>query len=187
MKIFCHRVAASRQSAAGKSNGSECGALPSRRYCRGVSLIECLVYIAVFALMLGGGTAAFYFCWDHTRSVIFTSGEIESALHTGEAWRADVRAATGKIFVETSAVGSTVKIPEGKNEVTYRFVDDQLFRETSAPQHSRVLLERVKVSEVKSTARGGLDAWRWELELQPRQAETRSPLCFTFEAAQAKP
>ena len=65
-------------------------------------LMECLVYIAVFAILLGGGTAAFYFCWDHSKALIYATDDIASALHAGERWRADVRAATGKITVETT-------------------------------------------------------------------------------------
>lgn len=153
----------------------------------GVSLIECLVYIAVFGILLGGGTAAFYFCWDHTRAVVFTANEVETALRAGETWRADVRAATGKISVETTAAGEVVKIPEGGKDIIYRFIGGELRREIPAHNHSRVLLERVKVSEVKSAVRDGVSAWRWDLELQPRRKEAQFPLLFTFEAAQPKP
>ena len=84
-------------------------------------LIECLVYVLVFAILLGGATTVFYFCWDHSRAVIFTADDIASALHAGERWRADVRAATGKITVETSATGEVARIPEGARMVSYRF------------------------------------------------------------------
>jgi hypothetical protein len=159
---------------------------PARR-CSGVSLIECLVYIAVFAILLGGGMAAFYFCWDHTRAVIFTTSEIESALHAGETWRADVRAATGKISVETTAAGETVKIPEGEKEIVYRSSNGELRREIPAQKSSRLLLEKVKASEIKIAPRDGAAVWCWELELTPRRKETQFPLLFTFEAAQMKP
>ena len=69
------------------------------RGASGVLLIECLVYVFVFAILLGGATTVFYFCWDHSRAVIFTTDDIASALRAGERWRADVRAATGKITV----------------------------------------------------------------------------------------
>jgi hypothetical protein len=158
-----------------------------RSHQTGVALIECLVYIAVFALLMGGGTTAFYFCWDHTRAVIFTTNEIQSALTAGETWRADVRAASGKISIQTTTTSETVTIPEGSKNVVYRFADGQLFREIPAQNHSRVLLDRVKASEITSAARDGVDAWRWELEIQPRRKETHLPLLFTFEAAQTKP
>jgi len=91
--------------------------ISSVRRQAGILLIECMVYIFVFAILLGIGTAAFYFCWDHTRAVIFTASEVESVLRAGEGWRADVRAATGKISVETTAAGETVRIPAGEKEI----------------------------------------------------------------------
>ncbi len=153
----------------------------------GIVLIECLVYIAVFAILLGIGTAAFYFCWDHTRATIFTATEIESALRAGETWRTDVRAATGKISVTTTADGETVKIPGRGGSVVYRFGGGELRREIPTRHYSRLLLEKVKISETRATPRAGVTAWRWELEVTPRRKEAHFPLLFTFEAAQPTP
>lgn len=153
----------------------------------GIMLIECLVYIVVFAILLGGGTVAFYYCWDHTRAVVFTAGEIESGLRAGETWRADVRAATGNISVEDTVAGRFVRIPRGEKEVVYRFSNGELWREIPAQNHSRMLLARVKNSGMKTEARGGAKAWQWELELTPRRKETHLPLLFTFKAVQLTP
>lgn len=161
--------------------------LSARRRRSGVTLIECLVYVFVFSILLAGGTAAFFFCWDHTRAVVFTTDEVESALRAGETWRADVRAATGKISVVTTATGETVTIPEGEKEIIYRFDGAELRREIPAQNHSRLLLAKVKTSAASAELRGGVTAWRWELELTPRRKEASLPLLFTFEAAQTKP
>jgi len=150
-------------------------------------LVECLVYIAVFGILLGIGTAAFYFCWDHTRATVFTANEIESALRTGEGWRADVRGAKGEISVETTAGGETVRIPGNGSEILYRFESGELRREIPAQNISRLLLAKVKVSEMKTEARDGVAVWRWELEVTPRGKDTHFPLLFTFGAAQTKP
>lgn len=163
-----------------------CTHLPAARRHAGVVLLECLVYIAVLAILMGIGTAAFFFCWDHTRAVVFTADEIESALRAGECWRADVRAATGKISIETSAAGETARIPETGGEVLYHFTGGELRRENPAQNNSRLLLARVKTSEMNTEARGDVTAWRWEVELTPRRQETRIPLLFIFEAAQTK-
>ena len=153
----------------------------------GILLTECLVYIAVFAILLGIGTAAFYFCWDHTRAVIFAADDIEAALRAGEHWRADVRAATGKISVESTAPGEVVRIPQSGKEIVYRFESGEMHREIPALNNSQLLLPKVKSSEMKPETRGSVTAWRWELELKPRRRETQLPLRFTFEAAQSKP
>ena len=153
----------------------------------GMLLTECLVYIAVFSILLGIGTAAFYFCWDHTRAVIFDANDSEAALRAGEHWRADVRDATGKVSVESTAAGEVVRMPEAGKEIIYRFESGELRREIPALNNSQLLLPKVKSSEMKPEARGSVTAWRWELELTPRRRETQMPLRFTFEAAQAKP
>jgi hypothetical protein len=153
----------------------------------GVMLIECLVYIAVFAILLGIGFASFYFCWDHTRAVIFTTDEVESALRAGECWRADVRAATGKIAVETTVAGETVHIPIGTREILYRFEAGAMRREIPLQNNSRLLLAKVKTSEMKTETRAGVTAWQWEMELAPRRTETHLPLLFSFAAVPGKP
>jgi len=150
-------------------------------------LIECLVYIAVFAILTGVGLASFYFCWDHTRATIYAADEVASALRAGEGWRADVRAATGKISSETTTAGELVTIPENGRKVLYRFDAGELRREIPAQNISRLLLPKVKASEMKTAARGGVTAWRWELTVAPRRKESNLPLMFTFEAAQTKP
>ena len=97
----------------------------------GMMLLECLVYISVFAILLGGATAVFYFCWDHSDALIYTSNDIASSLHAGERWRADVRAATGKITIETNAAGEVARIPEGARTIFYHFESGEVRRQIS--------------------------------------------------------
>jgi len=153
----------------------------------GIMLVECLVYISVFAILLGIGTAAFYACWDHSKALISATDDIAAALHAGERWRADVRGATGKIFIETTVAGQVVRIPKMEKEIVYRFESGEVRREFSTSKNSQLLLPKVKASRMETETRGGVTAWRWELELTPRRKETALPLRFTFEAAQAKP
>jgi Tfp pilus assembly protein FimT len=154
----------------------------------GILLIECVVYIAVFAVLLGVGTASFYYCWDHTKAVMQATDDITSALRAGERWRADIRGATGKISIETAPDGEVVRIPETAGEIVYRFEAGELCREISATKNSQLLLPKVKTSQMETELRSGVTAWRWELELKERRKETHLPLQFTFEAAQpAKP
>jgi hypothetical protein len=154
----------------------------------GMMLLECLVYISVFAILLGGATTVFYFCWDHSDALICATDDVASALHTGERWRADVRAATGKIIVETTATGEVVRIPEGARVVSYRFESSEISRQFSASAKPLLLLANVKTSQMEMDTRDTVSAWRWELEMFPRRKEIHLPLRFTFEAAaQAKP
>jgi hypothetical protein len=157
------------------------------RRCAAILLVECLVYIAVFAILLGVGMGAFYFCWDHSKALIYATDDIAAALRAGERWRADVRGATGKISVETTTAGEVVKIPEEGKEILYRFDSGEVRRQMSSSEFSQLLLPKVKTSQMKLDARGGVTAWRWELELAQRRKETHLPLLFTFEAAQMTP
>lgn len=151
----------------------------------GILLTECLVYISVFAILFGIATTAFYFCWDHTRAIVYATQDIAVALHAGEQWRADVRSATGKISVETSATGEVVRIPETGKVISYRFEAGEVRREIASS--SQVLLAKVKTSQVRSDARGSVNAWRWELQLNETRKETHLPLMFTFAAVPIKP
>jgi hypothetical protein len=153
----------------------------------GTTLIECIVYIAVFTILLAIGTAAFYSCWNHTQGTIFTTNDIEAALRAGECWRTDVRSATGNISIETTSEGETARIPAGGKEILYRFTAGELRREVPAQNNSRLLLAKVKSSAMTTEVRDGVTAWRWELEATPQQKNAHFPLFFTFEAAQSKP
>ncbi|MGD1088419.1 MAG: hypothetical protein ABR955_06800 [Verrucomicrobiota bacterium] len=153
----------------------------------GILLVECMVYIVVFAILLGIGTRVFYFCWDHSKALIYATDDIASALHAGERWRADVRGATGNISVEPTAKGEVVTIPEGAKEILYRFNSGEVRRQIASSEFSELLLPKVKSSQMKMDARGDVTAWRWELELMQRRKETQLPLLFTFEAVQTQP
>lgn len=145
-------------------------------------MVECLVYIAVFGILLGVGTAAFCFCWDHTRAVIYATDDIESALRAGELWRSDVRAATGIISADTTTAGEVLTIPQGEKRIIYRFASGELRRQVASENFSQRLLAKVRNSTMLADPRGKVAAWRWEVELTERRKETRLPLLFTFEA-----
>jgi Tfp pilus assembly protein FimT len=157
------------------------------RRVAGIMLVECLVYIAVFAILTGIGMAAFYLCLDHSKALIYATDDIASALRAGEHWRADVRGATGKISVATTATGEVVRMTEPEKEIVYRFEAGEVRREISTLKSSQLVLQKVSTSQMRSEARDGVTAWRWELVLTERRPETQLPLLFTFEAAQTKP
>ena len=152
----------------------------------GYLLIECLVYLSVIVVILGLGLGAFYVCWDYSKALHYATDDINAALHAGERWRADIRNATGKITVETTAEGERLRIPCGTNVLIYSFNADEVHRQIASSDFSELLLPKVKVSQMVTEKRGPVAAWRWEVELTPRRKETHLPLLFTFEAA-AKP
>ena len=152
----------------------------------GYLLIECLIYLSVLVVILGLGLGAFYVCWDYSKALHYATDDINAALHAGERWRTDIRNATGKITVETTAEGERLRIPHGTNELIYNFNAGEVRRQIASSGFSELLLPKVKVSQMVTEKRGPVAAWRWEVELTPRRKETHLPLLFTFEAA-AKP
>ena len=59
------------------------------RACAGILLVECLVYLGVFAVLIGIGYGTFYMCWDYSKALCYATDDIASALRAGERWRAD--------------------------------------------------------------------------------------------------
>jgi len=158
-------------------------AISRARVPAGYLLMECLVYIALFAIIVGLGLATFFLCWDNSKALLYATDDIAAASHAGECWRADVRAATGEISVETTTAGELLRIPRGTNTVLYLFKAGEIRRQLEASDFSELLLPAVKASQMVMSQRGPVSAWRWELELQLRRKETHLPLLFTFEAA----
>lgn len=153
----------------------------------GIMLIECISYIAVFLILSAVAMGSFYLCWDHSKALISASDDISAALVAGERWRADVRAASGTINVETTTNGEVVKIAQGEKEITYTFDSKEVQRQVGTASLPVTLLPRVVSSEMQSDTRGGVTAWRWELQVAQRRKEAHLPLLFTFEAAQKMP
>ena len=158
--------------------------IPSARPQAGLTLIECMVYMMVFPILLGVALGSFYVCWDGFKALISTTDDVSAALRAGERWRADVRAASGKITVETTSLGQIVKIPENGNEIIYSFDSKGLRRQMGPGGFSQLVLPNVKSSEMKCETRDAVRAWQWELELPERRKGPHLPMFFTFEAAQ---
>jgi hypothetical protein len=161
--------------------------LSRARALTGILLIECLVYLGVFAILMGLGMAAFYVCSNHAHAVISATDNIASTLRAGERWRADIRAATGAIHVGTRSESETVRIPVGGKTIDYRFNSGEVFRRVASSGISQLLLPKVEWSRMTMQQRGGITAWRWELQLKQSRNHTRMPLVFTFEAVQPFP
>ena len=157
---------------------------PARR-TRGITLIECLVYIGALAVVLGMGMAAYQSSLDHTISLRRNTDDITQAISAGEYWRADIRAATQPLhFDETT---QTLHIPQAKGEVAYKFSEEQVSRRGSADGVWTVVLPRVQQSEMIRDVRAQVTAWRWELELRSYRREVMIRPLFTFTAATSLP
>jgi len=151
----------------------------SNRMRRGIMLIECLVYMAVFVVLLGIATLAFYKCFDNMRALRSNADDIARALQAGELWRDDLRSATGPIRLVRGS--QTIEIPHAHGEICYKFAGAQVLRKTGTDAAWIVLLPRVQRSQMTVDARQHVFAWHWELELQTSsRANIHVHPLFTF-------
>ena len=147
---------------------------------RAFTLIECLVYIGLVFVVLGLGTVAFYRCFDNMKALRRNSDDIAQALHVGELWRDDIRAATKPVQFETS--DQLLLIPHRNGAVAYKFAGNQVSRRTGTNAPWVVLLPKVENSQMQADTHAPVTAWRWELELKTlRKPAVMRPL-FTFTA-----
>jgi len=149
------------------------------RPLRAFLLIEALVYIGVSSLLLGIGFAAIYRCIDNSVALRRNADDITTALHMGERWRADVRAASGPVRLEKLADEQILHLLGGSHEITYRFAEHTAFRRVDAGSWVQ-LLGRFKSSFVESERRSNVTAWKWELELETRAKAGKVRPLLTF-------
>lgn len=148
---------------------------------RGYSLLECLVYIALLAVVLNLSFSAYYRYDQHTRNLRRNADDITRALRAGERWREDVRTA----IAPPHLIGNGVSIPQQSGEVTYVFADGAVWRQMGATRV--VVLKQVKASIISDDSRQRVDAWQWELELASSQKVVLVRPLFTFTAVARRP
>lgn len=153
-------------------------------------LIECLVYIALVMVLLGVAYAAMYRCLDSSIALRRNAEDIASALHAGERWRGDIRAATSQPRAEAIEDAQLLHLDTPRGPVTYRFGTNGVSRRVGEGAWIN-LLPRVKASTMSADAREQVTAWRWELELRPRTTGSMKPShvrpLFTFIAVPKQP
>lgn len=156
-----------------------------QQHRRGITLIECLVYISALAVVLGLGLKAFYRSFENSAALRRNADDIAQTLSVGERWRADIRAATQPPQFDTAA--QTLYIPQTNGEVAYQFSEEKILRRAAANGNWHVALASVQRSEMIRDARTHAVAWRWELELKTRRQPALVRPLFTFTAATSPP
>jgi type II secretory pathway pseudopilin PulG len=153
-----------------------------RRRLAGITLIECVVYIGVFAVVAGLSISIFLQSWSDSNALRRNAEDIVSALHAGDQWRADVRAATGPIQPATVDGVQELRIPAAGGEVVYSVSKGELRRYAAGETVGWVWLANVKTSQMQPDPRQDVAAWRWELELKPTRKTALFKPLFTFES-----
>jgi hypothetical protein len=144
---------------------------------RGVLLIDAMVYIVVLGIILVLAGSVFDKGMRESTGLQRNVADIERALKAGERWRADVRAAIGRI----EAGEQTLTVPQREGEVVYEFATNQVRRTVNANK-TEIFLARVQTSAMTEERRGNVVGWKWEVELERRLKEARVRPLFTFMA-----
>jgi hypothetical protein len=144
-------------------------------------LIECLVYIAVFVVVMGVAYSAFYRCLTDARNLRRNAEDIERILLAGERWRADIRAANRDAWLDSTNEQQVLHIPQPDGEITYRLTQNILWRQISG-RTAESILTGIRQSKMILDTRARVAAWRWEVELKTRQKVVRLRPLFTFAA-----
>ena len=146
---------------------------------RGIMLVECLIYLAITALLVGLGMALFIRCLNAASDLSRNADEIARTVSVGERWRADLRQATAAPQLSAAHAAELV-IPQAGGPVTYLVADDAIWRRAAGEATWTRLLERVAHAEWNAEARGPVTAWHFDLELKSRKRGARLRPLFSF-------
>ena len=102
-----------------------------RRHERGIMLVDCLVYIAIWMVVTGLAFSAFYRSLNYTRQLNRYTDDIALTMQVGERWREDIRRATAPLQMVgvESSIAQALHIPQKTNEVIYLFIDGMVLRQ----------------------------------------------------------
>lgn len=146
----------------------------------GIVLIECMVYIAAFAVVLTLAFASLHRTWLTSKALRRNAGDITAALHAGEQWRTDIRQAVAPIEIGDADGVSSVRIRTGTGTILYRLIGNELRRESTVPAADYIVLENVKASAMFAETQRHVTVWRWELELKSKQPKAKLRPLFSF-------
>lgn len=143
---------------------------------RGISLVQCLVYIAGLLVIGNVATKCLFSVISGTNRNRAVAQDIVSAMNAGERWREDVRSAAGPVRLN----GNLLKIPQNEEMIVYEMSGDTLKRRFADGSRNEVVQTDVAASAFVKESRGTLTVWRWELELKPNGRSASMRPLFSF-------
>jgi len=153
---------------------------------RAFTLLECLVYVGLLAVLLSMAFVAFYTVGDYSKHLSRNAADISRALKGGERWRNDVRSSVDQPELLEADGQTILRLPQAAGEVEYAYRGGVVYRR-STTNAWRVFLAGVKISRMEQRKLSHVWAWRWEMELQTTQKVARVKPLFTFQAVVTKP
>jgi hypothetical protein len=148
---------------------------------RGYLLLECLVYMTAVVVIMTVAMKGFYHCWNDNKALRRNADDIIRALHAGEQWRADLRAATEPMQPSRVRDAEQLRIPSAKGPIVYTYANGALSRQTASPATTHLLFTNLHSSLMQPDPARRVAAWTWELELNPTRKDAKVCPRFTFE------
>ncbi len=153
---------------------------PSARATSGFTLIELLSYIAIVGLVMSLATVTLVKLIGHTTDLRRNCDDIAAAVHAGEIWRADIRAASGSPVIRSGNEGSLFTIPTEKGRIRYSLEENTIWRQAGDGAPNEPLLRNTRAAGMLAVQRDNLPVWRWELELAVRREGGPIKPLFSF-------
>ncbi len=151
-----------------------------RRENAGITLLETLVYLAVFAVILELAYEACFRSDSNLRHFSGVAGDILGTTRVGEQWREEIRHATGRVRSEIENGAEVFQIPGKEGEISYRFGDHALWRRSGSGEVWLKVLPSVEDCRFLQERVHGIDVWRCELRLTSRSAHPKVLPLFSF-------
>ena len=152
----------------------------------GVSLIECLVYVALFAVLLTCATRFFTVVYHHNKAVAKAASYTNAALDAARHWRRDIANAKGEPELIRSERFDVIRIDQASGgQVSYRVNGTRLERHNS--KEWVPIIRRVASSIMLPDQREHVRAWRWELAMETKSRFLGDPVRFSFTAVPGHP
>ncbi len=154
----------------------------ARGSCRGILLIEAVVYMGLFLVITGLASAAFFRIMDTSKHLRRAAQDIGLALTAGERWRADVRAAIAPPQLTEEGGGQVLSLPQRTRVVHYVLEGGAVMRQSGTNAPWMKVLAGLREAKLYRDQQAGVVSWRWEIELGGALKTPRLQPRFTFQA-----
>lgn len=143
-----------------------------------MTLIEALVYIAVFMMVVGLTYQCFHMFLKNSQNLKKATEDIIRVTQIGDRWREDIRNADSIKYDN----GILFLNKDGR-ESCYSFKDNALqFRGAALDSQWKILSDRIGECIFTETAHKGFSAWEMNIELKVRNEKSKVKPLFSFMA-----
>lgn len=148
-----------------------------------MTLVELLIYAPIFLLVVGLAFGCFYEAQTRATHLRRFTEHIQSALLTGNQWRAAVRAA-GKAVVSHSPTddSSYLELIHEDSTNVFLIAEREMFRWEATRERWIPVMSRLVEASFVVEERGDVEVVRLEIALPPLRKGSKRPALLSFQA-----